>query len=77
MSKRDPVQPSLRHGKAKEGVPSWHMALQCTEAYGEEDEDDDADEDVDEDEDEDDEPLPDSMTLEVCVVKETSDDALM
>ena len=61
--------------EAKEGLPSWQMAAQSTEAYGEEDEDDDADEDVIEDED--DEPLPDSMTLEVCVVKESSDDALM
>ncbi|CAL5220697.1 g2751 [Coccomyxa viridis] len=45
-----------------------------TEAYGE-DEEEDADEDALEDEDE--EPLPDSMTLEVCVVKEGSDDALI
>ena len=51
-----------------------HMPVQNTEAYGE-DEEEDADEDALEDEDE--EPLPDSMTLEVCVVKEGSDDALM
>lgn len=53
------------------------MAMQSTEAYGDDDEDDDADEDEIEDEDEDEEPLPDSMTLEVCIVKESSDDALM
>ncbi len=52
-----------------------HMPVQSTEAFDNEDEEEDADEDAIEDEDE--EPLPDSMTLEVCVVKEGSDDALM
>ena len=51
------------------------MPVQSTEAFDDEDEEEDADEDAIEDEDE--EPLPDSMTLEVCVVKEGSDDALM
>ena len=52
------------------------MPVQSTEDFGdEEEEEDDADEDALEDEDV--EPLPDSMTLEVCVVKEGSDDALM
>lgn len=53
-----------------------HVLLQDQSAFDEEEDDEEDDEDPDE-EDMDGQFPPDSITMEVCIVKESSNDALM